>query len=76
MDEHLRPLRWNHQPGDVRIKKGPGVAPAPPTPATPATPASPKLPTLNIPPYHRIPPGFEGKKLKEPKVPPPPPVKQ
>jgi hypothetical protein len=31
---------------------------------------------LNVPPNHKIPPGFEGKQLKEPKVPPPPPVKQ
>jgi len=55
--------------GDVHIKKGTGF------PATP-TPAAPKLPILNVPPYHRIPPGFEGKQLKEPKVPPAPPVKQ
>jgi len=55
--------------GDVHIKKGTGF------PATP-TPAAPKLPILNVPPYHRIPPGFEGKQLKEPKVPPAPLVKQ
>jgi len=63
------------QNGDVRIKKGPGFAPLPPV-TFPATPTGPKPPMLNVPPYHRIPPGFEGKKLKEPKVPPAPPVKQ
>jgi DUF4097 and DUF4098 domain-containing protein YvlB len=61
--------------GDVHIKKGPGFPSAPTTPS-PATPSQPKVPMLNVPPYHRIPPGFEGKKLQEPKVPPPPPVKQ
>jgi DUF4097 and DUF4098 domain-containing protein YvlB len=61
--------------GDVHIKKGPGFPSAPSTPS-PATPSQPKVPMLNVPPYHRIPPGFEGKQLKEPKVPPPPPVKQ
>jgi DUF4097 and DUF4098 domain-containing protein YvlB len=59
--------------GDIRIKKGSDVAPAAPSPATPS---QPKVPMLNVPPNHRIPPGFEGKKLKEPKVPSPPPVKQ
>jgi hypothetical protein len=59
----------NASNGDVHIKKGPGF------PSTPA-PATPKVPMLNVPPYHRIPPGFEGKQLKEPKVPPAPPVKQ
>ncbi|HME57330.1 MAG TPA: DUF4097 family beta strand repeat-containing protein [Terracidiphilus sp.] len=59
----------NASNGDVHIKKGPGF------PATP-TPVTPKVPMLNVPPYHRIPPGFEGKQLKEPKVPPAPPVKQ
>ena len=62
----------NASNGDVRIKKGPGFPSVP----TPAAPKSPTGPTLNVPPNHRIPPGFEGKKLKEPKVPPPPPVKQ
>jgi len=61
--------------GDVRIKKGPGFPSAPPEPS-PAAPNPPKGPVLNVPPYHRIPPGFEGKQLKEPKVPPAPPVKQ
>jgi DUF4097 and DUF4098 domain-containing protein YvlB len=61
--------------GDVHIKKGPGFPSAPSTPS-PATPSQPKVPMLNVPPYHRIPPGFEGKQLKEPKVPPPAPVKQ
>ncbi|MGO9316519.1 MAG: DUF4097 family beta strand repeat-containing protein [Terracidiphilus sp.] len=61
--------------GDVHIKKGPGFPSAPSTPS-PATPSQPKVPMLNVPPYHRVPPGFEGKQLKEPKVPPPPPVKQ
>jgi DUF4097 and DUF4098 domain-containing protein YvlB len=59
----------NASNGDVHIKKGPGFPSAP-------TPAAPKVPMLNVPPYHRIPPGFEGKQLKEPSVPPPPPVKQ
>jgi DUF4097 and DUF4098 domain-containing protein YvlB len=58
--------------GDVHIKKGPGFPSAP----TPAAPKSPTGPMLNVPPNHKIPPGFEGKQLKEPKVPPPPPVKQ
>ena len=62
----------NASNGDVNIKKGSGFASAP----TPATPKPPTGPMLNVPPYHRIPPGFEGKQLKEPKVPPPPPVKQ
>jgi DUF4097 and DUF4098 domain-containing protein YvlB len=67
--------------GDVHIKKGPGFpsAPAPATPKAPSPNVSPdhKVPDmLNVPPYHRIPPGFEGKQLKEPKVPPPAPVKQ
>jgi DUF4097 and DUF4098 domain-containing protein YvlB len=61
--------------GDVHIKKGPGFPSAPST-LSPATPPQLKIPMLNVPPYHRIPPGFEGKQLKEPKVPPPPPVKQ
>jgi DUF4097 and DUF4098 domain-containing protein YvlB len=65
----------NANNGDVRIKKGPGFASAPATPS-PAAPNQPKVPMLNVPPYHRVPPGFEGKQLKEPKVPSPPPVKQ
>jgi hypothetical protein len=65
----------NANDGDVHIKKGPGFSSAPSTPS-PATPNQPKVPMLNVPPYHRIPPGFEGKQLKEPKVPPPAPVKQ
>jgi DUF4097 and DUF4098 domain-containing protein YvlB len=60
--------------GDIRIKIGSGVAPAPAP--SPAAPNPPKGPMLNVPPYHRIPPGFEGKQLKEPKVPLAPPVKQ
>jgi DUF4097 and DUF4098 domain-containing protein YvlB len=59
----------NTSNGDVHIKKGPGFPSAP-------TPATPKVPMLNVPPYHRIPPGFEGKQLKAPAVPPPAPVKQ
>ena len=62
----------NASNGDVHIKKGLGFPSAPTT----ATPNTPKVPMLNVPPYHRIPPGFEGHHLKEPKVPPPPPVKQ
>jgi hypothetical protein len=62
----------NANNGDVHIKKGPGFPSAP----TPAAPKSPTGPMLNVPPNHKIPPGFEGKQLKEPKVPPPPPVKQ
>jgi len=65
----------NASNGDVHIKKGPGFSSAPSTPS-PAAPKPPTGPMLNVPPYHRIPPGFEGKQLKEPKVPPPPPVKQ
>ncbi len=66
----------NANDGDVRIKKGPGFSSAPSSPS-PVAPKPPKnLPMLNVPPYHRIPPGFEGKQLKEPKVPLPPPVKQ
>jgi DUF4097 and DUF4098 domain-containing protein YvlB len=61
--------------GDVRIKKGTGFPSAPAAPS-PAAPNPPKGPMLNVPPYHRVPPGFEGKQLKEPKVPPAPPVKQ
>jgi len=63
----------NASNGDVNIKKGSGFSSAP---ATSAAPKPPTGPMLNVPPYHRIPPGFEGKKLKEPKVPPPAPVKQ
>jgi DUF4097 and DUF4098 domain-containing protein YvlB len=59
----------NASNGDVNIKKGSGFPSAP-------APAAPKVPMLNVPPNHPIPPGFEGKKLKEPKVPPPAPVKQ
>ena len=65
----------NASNGDVHVKKGPGFSSAPSTPS-PAAPKPPTGPMLNVPPYHRVPPGFEGKQLKEPKVPPPPPVKQ
>jgi len=71
----------NASNGDVHIKKGPGF------PSVPA-PATPKVPMLNVPPYHRDPdllnvpplpknPDFgKAPHLKEPKVPPAPPVKQ
>jgi DUF4097 and DUF4098 domain-containing protein YvlB len=65
----------NASNGDVNIKKGSGFAPTPAVPS-PAAPKPPKAPVLNVPPNHKIPPGFEGKQLKEPKVPPAPPVKQ
>jgi DUF4097 and DUF4098 domain-containing protein YvlB len=56
--------------GDVHIKKGPGFPSAP-------TPATPKVPMLNVPPYHLVPNiGTAPQHLKEPRVPPAPPVKQ
>jgi DUF4097 and DUF4098 domain-containing protein YvlB len=63
------------QNGDVRIKKGPAFPAAPPA-TFPATPANPKGQTLNVPPYHRVPDISKAPHLKEPKVPPAPPVKQ
>jgi DUF4097 and DUF4098 domain-containing protein YvlB len=71
----------NSSNGDVHIKKGPGFPSAP-------APATPKVPTLNVPPYHKVPdilnvpplPKYpdtgKAPHLKEPKVPPAPPVKQ
>ena len=64
----------NADNGDVRIKKGPSFPPAPT--AFPAAPSSPKGPVLNVPPYHRVPDISKAPHLKEPKVPPAPPVKQ
>jgi DUF4097 and DUF4098 domain-containing protein YvlB len=58
--------------GDVRIKKGPGFLSAP----SPAAPNPPKGPMLNVPPHHRVPDMTTTPHLKEPKVPPAPPVKQ
>jgi DUF4097 and DUF4098 domain-containing protein YvlB len=58
--------------GDVRIKKGPGFPSAP----SPAAPNQPKVPMSNVPPYHSVPDLTKAPHLKEPKVPPAPPVKQ
>lgn len=61
--------------GDVRIKKGPGFPPAP-SAASPAAPAKHKGQMLNVPPSHRAANTSGAPHLKEPKVPPAPPVKQ
>jgi DUF4097 and DUF4098 domain-containing protein YvlB len=58
--------------GDVRIKKGPGFPPAAPAEVQPKS----KGPMLNVPPYPRVPDVSKTPHLKEPRVPPAPPVKQ
>ena len=59
--------------GDIRINKGPAFPSAP----APATPNAPKIPKLNVPPNHKAPDITTAPHhLKEPRVPPAPPVKQ